>query len=80
MEVFNATNARKNLFKLMDSTVKTHEPIIITGKSGNVVVMSEEDYRSIQETLYLTSIPGMREKIVKGLNTPVEDLVKDDNE
>lgn len=80
MEIFNATTARKNFFKLMDSAVKTHEPIIVTGKSGNVVVMSEEDYRSIQETLYLTSIPGMREKIIKGLETPVDELVEDTDE
>ena len=54
-----------------------HEPIYITGKSGNVVVLAEEDFRSIQETLYLSSIPGMREKIINGLKVPLEDLVED---
>jgi antitoxin YefM len=80
MDIFNATNARKNFFKLMDSAVKTHEPIVVTGKCGNVVVISEEDYRSIQETLYLVSVPGMREKIMEGLKTPIEELVEDTDE
>ncbi len=80
MEIFNATTARKNFFKLLESAVTTHEPIVITGKTGNVVVMSEEDYKSIQETLYLTSIPGMREKIIKGLETPIDELVEDNDE
>jgi prevent-host-death family protein len=80
MDIFNATAARKNFFKLMDAALQTHEPIIITGKKGNVVVLSEEDYRSIQETLYLSSFPGMREKIIEGLKTPVEDLVEDTDE
>jgi len=80
MPIVNATNARNNFFKLIEDVVVTHEPIYVTGKAGNVVVISEEDYRSIQETLYLISIPGMREKILCGLNTPLEDLVEDDDE
>ena len=80
MPIVNATTARNNFFKLIEDVVVTHEPIYVTGKAGNVVVISEEDYRSIQETLYLISIPGMREKILRGLNTPLEDLVEDDDE
>lgn len=80
MSIVNATTARNNFFKLMEEAITTHEPIYVTGKSGNVVVLSEEDYRSIQETLYLCSIPGMREKIIEGLNTPLEDCVEDMDE
>jgi antitoxin YefM len=54
-----------------------HTPIYITGKKGNVVILSEDDWRSIQETLYLSSIPGMREKLLKGINTPLEECVED---
>jgi len=80
MTILNATSARKNFFKLIEDTVTTHEPVYITGKKGNVVVLSEEDFRSIQETLYLSSIPGMREKIMKGLKVPLDELVKDADE
>lgn len=80
MPILNATTARKNFFKLVEDAVTTHEPIYITGKNGNVVVLSEEDFRSIQETLYLSSIPGMREKIINGLKVPPEELVEDADE
>jgi len=77
MSIMNATTARNNFFKVIDEAIETHEPITITGKSGNVVIISEEDWRSIQETLYLISLPGMKEKIVKGLNTPLDECVED---
>jgi len=80
MPILNATTARKNFFKLVEDAVTTHEPIYITSKNGNVVVLSEEDFRSIQETLYLSSIPGMREKIINGLKVPPEELVDDADE
>ncbi len=80
MSIINATKARTNFFKLLDEVITTHEPVYVTGKTGNVVMLSEEDFRSIQETLYLCSIPGMREKIIEGLNTPLEDCVEDDDE
>lgn len=80
MSIVNATTARNNFFKIIEDALVTHEPIYVTGKSGNVVMVSEEDYRAMQETLYLTSIPGMREKIIEGLRTPLEDLVEDDDE
>ncbi|MFZ3044314.1 MAG: type II toxin-antitoxin system Phd/YefM family antitoxin [Desulfatirhabdiaceae bacterium] len=77
MPLLNATTARKNFFKVMEETIVTHEPVIITGKNGNVVMLSEEDWRSIQETLFLCSIPGMREKIIKGIQTPLEECLED---
>ncbi len=61
MKTINVTNARANLYKLLEETSKSHEPVQITGKKTNAVLVSEDDWRSIQETLYLTSIPGMRE-------------------
>jgi antitoxin YefM len=66
------TEARSRLFKLLDEAAESHEPIQITGKRSNAILISEEDWHSIQETLYLLSIPGMRESIRKGLKTPVE--------
>lgn len=72
MRVITVTKARGNLYKLIDETSEASEPVYISGKRNNAVLLSEESWRSIQETLYLTSIPGMRESIIKGLKTPVE--------
>jgi prevent-host-death family protein len=77
MAVKSATEARANLFKLIDETVSSHAPITITGKRGNAVLISEEDWNSIQETLYLLNIEGMRESIIEGLNTPVNECDKE---
>ena len=76
MTILNATTARNNLFKVIEEAITTHEPVTITGKSGNVVLISEEDWRAIQETMYLSSIPGLKEKIIKGLNTSLEECVE----
>lgn len=72
MTSITATEARKQLYALLDDVADSHEPIQIAGKRHSAVLVSEEDWRAIQETLYLTSIPGMRESIAKGLKTPVE--------
>ena len=71
MSSINITNARKNLYKLIEEIQDAHEPITIIGKKGSAVLISEEDWRSIEETLYLTSIPGMRESIQNGLVEPL---------
>ncbi|HLF18199.1 MAG TPA: type II toxin-antitoxin system Phd/YefM family antitoxin [Candidatus Omnitrophota bacterium] len=73
MTTLTASQARAMLYKLVDQTASSHEPIQITGKRNNAVLVSEEDWRSIQETLYLLSIPGMRESIRKGLKTPLKE-------
>lgn len=73
MAILNATEARTNLYRLMEQVADSHEPITITGKNANSVLVSEEDWLSIQETLYLLSIPDMRESIKKGLNTDPND-------
>ena len=77
MSIINATTARNNFFKLMDEAITTHEPIYVTGKQGNIVVLSEEDYRAMAETMYLCGIPSMREKIIEGLNTPLDECIED---
>lgn len=67
-----ATQARANLYRLIDETTESHRPITITGKLNNAVLVSQSDWDAIQETLYLSSIPGMRESIKEGLQTPIE--------
>ena len=73
MRTITVTKARANLFKLLDEASESHEPIQITGKRANAVLLSADDWRAIQETLHLLSIPGMRESIREGLETPVGD-------
>jgi len=73
MTTMTATEARKNLYALVDEVTASHEPIQIAGKRNSAVLISEEDWRSVQETLYLVGVPGMRESIAEGLGTPVED-------
>lgn len=68
----SATKARAQLYRLIDAAA--HEPIHITGKRGNAVLVSEADWRSVQETLHLVSIPGMRESILEGMATEVSEL------
>ncbi len=77
MPTFSATEARTKLYRLIDQTSQSHEPIVITGKRGNAVLISEDDWRSIQETIFLLNIPGMRESIREGLATPIEDCTED---
>jgi prevent-host-death family protein len=73
MKTLTATQARKEIYTLIDETADTHEPIQILGKRNNAVLINESDWRSIQETLFLTNIPGMSESIKEGLNEALED-------
>lgn len=75
MEYINATNARKNLFNLMGSANQNHTPVHISGPRGNVVLISEEDWNSIQETLYLHSVPGLVESIKEAQAEPLENCI-----
>ena len=77
MKTINVTKARANLYRLLNEAAENHEPIQITGKKSNAVLVSEEDWRAVQETLYLTSIPGMRESIIEGLKTPIEECIEE---
>jgi prevent-host-death family protein len=74
MTTLSATEARKQLHKLLDDVPVSHEPVQITSKRGNAVLVSEDDWRAVQETLYLVSIPGMRESILEGMAVPVDEL------
>jgi antitoxin YefM len=74
MSATNVTSARQNLFRLIEQVNTEHEPILITGKRGSAVLISEDDWRAIEETIYLNSIPGLAESIRKGIDTPAEQL------
>jgi prevent-host-death family protein len=74
MSTLTASEARANLYRLIDEAAESHVPIRITGKRNSAVLISEEDWSAVQETLYLLSIPGMRESIREGMDTPVEEL------
>jgi prevent-host-death family protein len=71
MRTINATLARNSIYELIDKTNENSEPIIITGKRGNAVLVSEDDWRAIQETLFLVSIPNLRESIIAGMKEPI---------
>lgn len=73
MTTFSASEARRRLYNLVDEIKETHEPVQIVGKRNSAILIAEEDWRAIQETLYLMSIPGMRESIREGLETPIEE-------
>lgn len=73
MKTINATQARQDIYNLIDETILNSIPIQITGKRGNAILISESDWNAIQETLYLTSIKGMEQSIIGGLNTPLEE-------
>ncbi len=79
MTTITATEARRQLYTLLDNVADSHEPIQIAGKRHSAVLVSEDDWCAMQETLYLTGIPGMRDSIRKGLKTPVEKCVTELN-
>lgn len=67
-----ASEARANLYRLMDQAAESHQPVTIVGKRNDAVLLSAEDWRAIQETLFLLSVPGMRESIKEGMAEPVD--------
>lgn len=77
MATITASQARAKLYKLLDQAAESHEPVLITGKRNNAVMISEEDWRAVQETLYLLSVPGMRKAIRTGLKTPLKECDKE---
>jgi PHD/YefM family antitoxin component YafN of YafNO toxin-antitoxin module len=72
MTIVSVTKARAKLYSLVDEALQSHKPVVIAGKRGNAVLLAEKDWNSINETLFLLSIPGMRESIVDGMNTDLE--------
>ncbi|MBR4791322.1 MAG: type II toxin-antitoxin system Phd/YefM family antitoxin [Treponema sp.] len=80
MKAMNATNARANLFKIMAFVNDNSQPITLTNSKGkNAVLVGEDDWNAIQETIYLNSIPGMAESLIKGKNTPIEDCISEED-
>lgn len=77
MTTLNATEARSRLYKLIDEAAQSHSPVVITGRRGNAVLIAEEDWNAINETLYLLSIPGMRESIREGMESSLENCEKE---
>jgi len=77
MHSMSGSEAREKLYRLLDETVSHHEPVLITGPRSNAVLVAEEDWNAMQETLHLLSVPGMRESIVEGLATPADHLPVD---
>ena len=76
MDTVKATEARAKLYGLIDQVEQSHEPVLITGKRSNAVLIAEDDWKSVQETLYLLSLPGMRESLIQGASTPTSKLKK----
>lgn len=77
MAVLTASEARANLYRLIDQAAESHEPILIAGKRSSAVLVSEEDWKAIQETMYLLSVPGMRESIRQAMAEPLAESSKE---
>ena len=77
MTTLNATEARSKLYKLIDEAAQSHSPVVITGRRGNAVLIAEEDWNAINESLYLLSIPGMRKSIREGMESSLENCEKE---
>ncbi len=72
MQTLTASEARANLYRLIDQTAESHQPVAISGKRTSAVLVSSEDWNAIQETLFLLAVPGMRESIKQGMAEPPE--------
>lgn len=77
MNTLTASEAKASLYELLDQAHETHQPITITGKRNSAVLISSQDWEAIQETLYLLSVPGMRESIRAGMNEPIDSCSKE---
>jgi antitoxin YefM len=77
MPAISASEARANLYRLIDEAATSHQPLLIAGKRNKAVLVSEEDWEAIQETLFLLSVPGMRESIREGMEAPVDECAED---
>ncbi|KQY87160.1 type II toxin-antitoxin system Phd/YefM family antitoxin [Pelomonas sp. Root1444] len=73
MTTLTASDARANLYRLIDEAAESHQPITISGKRNDAVLLSAEDWKAIQETLHLLAVPGMRESIKEGMAEPLDD-------
>lgn len=76
MTIYTTTEARKNIYKMVDETNKTHMPIYIKGKRNNAVLISEDDYESLQETMHIYSVPNLVKEILEASKEPIEECVE----
>ncbi len=74
----NITNFRKDIYRLLENTIKYNEPINVSTKNGNAVILSEEDYNNLMETIYIYSTPNLKEELIKRKNSSDDDFVKED--
>ena len=77
MTAITASEARANLYRLIDEAASSHQPLLISGKRNKAVLISEEDWEAIQETLFLLAVPGMRESLREGMETPIDECAED---
>jgi prevent-host-death family protein len=77
MPTLTASEARANLYRLIDEAAASHQPVLISGKRNKAVLIAEEDWQAVQETLFLLSVPGMRESIREGMAEPIEECSED---
>ena len=78
MQSISAVNFSKNIFNILDKAILSHEPLSITTEKGNAVILNDEDYRGMKETLYLLSIPGMKKKILDGMSEPLSECLSEE--
>ncbi|MBR0426913.1 MAG: type II toxin-antitoxin system Phd/YefM family antitoxin [Clostridia bacterium] len=78
MTNINITNFRKSIYELVEQAIKYNEPINISSKNGNAILLSEEDYNNIMETLYISSNENLKKDIIDGIKAPIEDCVSED--
>ena len=79
MTNINITNFRKDIYELLEQAIKYNEPINVSTKNGNAVILSEEDYNNLIETVYISSIPGLKEDIVEGLKEPLDNCIAEED-
>jgi len=76
----NITNFRKNVYEILEQVIKYSKPVNVSTELGNAVIISEDKYNELMETLYLSSISEVKEKIIEGMNTPIEECIPENNE
>ncbi len=74
----NVTSFREDIYNMLENTIKYNEPINVSTKNGNAVILSEEDYNSLIETLYIESVPGLKKEILDRKNDNDEEFVNED--
>lgn len=79
MTNINITNFRKDIYELLEQAIKYNEPINVSTKNGNAVILSEEDYNNLIETVYISSIPGLKDDIVEGLKEPLDNCLAEED-